>query len=321
MPIDTATNTPGTAITLGAQPNSFLIDPQGARGYLGSSNGLIVLNTGSASVAAPLASFPGTVLAVSPDGSRVIIGYGSAVYVFGANSNTASETLSISGATAAAFTPDSAKAFIVAGSNLYVYSPGAALRVVSLPAAVKTAAILASGAFGYLGGAAAGIVSVAATCNNSVAGNVVTPGAPSLLQSLPNASGMLAVDSPGIDVITASTNNAGCPPAISNTVASKDFGQGPFTARQLLVPPSGASAYVISNLGMLLRYNVGSGAAATIPLASGAAAFTGGFTLDGAQIYVGGSDGVVHRIDTVAGTDAQQISVGFTPDLVVVKPN
>jgi hypothetical protein len=47
---------------------------------------------------------------------------------------------------------------------------------------------------------------------------------------------------------------------------------------------------------------------------------TGGTTLDSTKLYVGGSDNAVHRIDVASGTDAQQITVSFTPDLVAVRP-
>jgi hypothetical protein len=48
---------------------------------------------------------------------------------------------------------------------------------------------------------------------------------------------------------------------------------------------------------------------------------TGGAMLDSSTVYVGGSDSNVHRIDVATGTDAQQIPVGFVPDLVAVRPH
>ena len=340
IPIDTSGNTAGTAITLGAQPNSFLFNPAGTQGFLGSNSGLMVLTVSSNSVAAPNPTFPGKVLAVSPDGSRVIIGgaTNNQVFVFGAGSGIASDSLNIFGATAAAFTPDGQRAFIVAGANLYVYGAGTSgtsgsiLKTLPLPASMTTAAVLASGAFGLAaGGSSNGApyrnVIVSATCNGSLSDTVPTPGAstgPTLLQSLPDASAVLAVDSPGIDLITPTTNNAGCPPAITDAIASKDFGQGPFTPNQLILPSSGAKAFVTSNLPTLLVYTVSGSAVSAIPLANGAHAFTGGVLGDGSMLYVGGSDNAVHRIDpnasSGAGADVQQISLSFTPDLVAVVP-
>jgi DNA-binding beta-propeller fold protein YncE len=88
----------------------------------------------------------------------------------------------------------------------------------------------------------------------------------------------------------------------------------------MVVTTDGAKAYIVSNLPSVLVYNVTTGATSTIPLANGASGLSASATLDGTQLYVGGSDNNVHRIDTTAGTDAQQIPVGFTPDLVAVRP-
>jgi len=65
-----------------------------------------------------------------------------------------------------------------------------------------------------------------------------------------------------------------------------------------------------------------------IPYASGAIAYSGGITLDGSQVYVGTSDGTVHRIDVASSADVQQITVNLlnasgalvAPNLVAVQP-
>ncbi|MGH8459208.1 MAG: hypothetical protein ACRESV_07650 [Nevskiales bacterium] len=38
------------------------------------------------------------------------------------------------------------------------------------------------------------------------------------------------------------------------------------------------------------------------------------------RVYVGGSNNAVHRIDVGTATDAASIGLGFTPDLVAVRP-
>jgi len=316
IPIATSSNTAGTAITLPGTPNSFLFDRQGAKGYLGSSNGLMVLATSTNTVTANVGA-PGKVLAVSPDGTRVVVASSSTVYLFSTGSVQA---LSIAGATAADFSPDNLKAFIVAGSNLYVLQAGTALLTLPLSAAAPDVSFLASGAFAYLAGGAASAVTARATCDASLADTAATAGSPALLKPLPGGSGMLAADSPGLDVITATTDRAGCPPSLSDTASFHDFGQGAFAAKQLLVLPSGTKAYVFSDLAKLLVYDVTGGTVSTIPLAGGATPLSGGSTLDSATLYVGGSDNAVHRIDVASGTDAQQINLSFTPDLVAVRP-
>lgn len=319
IPIDSGTNTAGTAITLPSAPNSFLFSLQGTKGYLGSSAGLITLDVASNSVSQNT-TVPGTVLAVSPDGNHVIVASSNLVTVLGVGTNVQTDTASISGVTAADFTRDSLGAYILAGSTIYFWTPGD-FRAVALNGSGNDVKFLANGAFAYVAGGAPGpAVTALASCNNSVADTIPTPAVPRFLASLPDASKVLAVDSPGIDVITPTTSLAGCPPPLSNTVSSVDLGAGAFTPRQIIVLADGSRAYVTSNLGQLLGLTVSGSARFGIALANGAAAFTGGSTLDSKMVYVGGSDNNVHRIDTSAGTDAQQISVSFTPNLVAVKP-
>ncbi len=318
IPIDSTANTAGTAITLPSAPNSFVFAPNGAKGYLGSSAGMITLDA-TANTVSQNTSLPGTVLAVSPDGTRVLVASASAVYAW---TSSATETLAITGATAAAFAPDNSRAFILASNGvLYVYFPGSTPLTYALAGVANDVAFLPSSALAYLAGGAPSAITARATCDASLADTKLTPGTPTMVRTTPDDLKLLAADSPGLDVLTRSGSaHPGCPPILSETLNSVNFGQGAFTTRQLIVPPNGSKAYITSNLGMLLVYDVTTGATSTIPLAAGASAFTGGTTLDSTKLYVGASDNAVHLIDVASGADKQQISVSFTPDLVAVKP-
>jgi Big-like domain-containing protein len=319
VPIDTNTNTAGTAVTLPAMPNSFLFNHTGTTGFLGSSTGLMSLDPASNTVTQNTAVI-GTVLATSPDSNRVIVAGSNALWVLGVGTNITTETSPITSATAADFTPDSRGAYIVAGSTVYFWSPGS-FRPIPLGGAANDVKFLPGGAFAYFAGGAPGTaVTARAACDNSLDDSIATPGAPSFLGPLPNGSTVLAADSPGIDVIKVTTNRVGCPPPLSDSRNSVDLLAGPFTARQLIVLSDGSKAFVTSSLGQLLGLTTATATPFAIPLAGGANAFTGGATFDGAKLYVGGSDNTVHRIDVAGGTDAQQISVSFKPDLVAVRP-
>lgn len=325
VPIDTNTNAAGTAITLPSTPNSFLFNHIGTTGYLGSSTGLMTLDTAS-NVVTQNTGVTGTVLATSPDSNRVIVAGSNTLWVLGVGTNITTEASSIASATSADFTPDSRGAYIVAGNTVYFWTPGS-FRSIPLGGAANDVKFLPNGAFGYFAGGAPGAaVTARATCDNSLDDSIATPGAPSFLGPLPNGGTVLAVDSPGIDVITVTTTRVGCPPPLSDTLTSVNLGVGPFTARQLIVLSDGSKAFVTSNLGQLLGLTTATSTPFAIPLAGGASAFTGGATLDGAKLYVGGSDKFVHRIDVAGGSDAQQIGASagtafsFTPDLVAVRP-
>ncbi len=318
IPIDTTTNVAGTAITLPAQPNSLLVNSQGTSAFLGSSAGLMTVTTSSSTVANDT-SHPGTVLAVSPDGNWVVVAGASTVFLVNPVTSANTQTLGIAGATAAAFTPNSGTLFITAGNVLWSVTPRGSSTPLTQSTTLTAVAVLASGAFVYSGTAANNVLALA-TCNNVTVDTVTTPGTPAFLATLPGGSAILAVDSLGIDVITPTTTLAGCPPPLSDTITSTAFASA-ITARQLIVLPDSSQAYVTSNVG-LLGYKIAGGTATAIPLTGVAAStgtFTGGATLDSKSVYVGG-DNAVHRIDVATGTDAQQITVGFTPDLVAVRP-
>jgi hypothetical protein len=321
IPIDSATHAAGTAIVLSAQPNSILFAPLATSAYLGSSSGFMTLNAVGNSVTQNT-SFPGKVIAVSPDGNRALIADTNAVYSINFATTGSTETLSISGATAAAFFPDSSHAYIIGGGNLYVYTPGSASTgVISIGAAAKDVGISPSGAFGFIANGVTNSIIAKATCDNSGAGTFNTPGTPTQLGFTPDGAKIIAADSPGIDVLTrGSLAQPGCPPPLSAAVTSANFGLGAFTANQMVVTTDGTKAYIVSNLPGVMVYNVTTGATSTIALANGASGLSASATLDGTQLYVGGSDNNVHVVDTVAGADTVQIPVGFTPNLVAVRP-
>jgi hypothetical protein len=347
VPITGPANTLGTAVNLPATPNSLVFDRQGAKAYLGTdfgflgSRGLMVVTVASPPTVSQVKSVTGKVLAVSPDGKGVIISDTKSspnqVFVFNTSNNTTT-TLPIVGATAADYSPDSLKAYILAGSTLYVYSTIEALQTVPLGTAANDISFLANGAFAYLAGGTPSGVTVHTTCTNALAATVATPQTPAFLKTLPNGLQVLAVDSPGIDIINVNTTPVGCSPPVSNTVTSFNLGRGNFVPTQLIMSQDGARAYVIANnLGSVLVFNIGNQTSSAIPLAGDAIPVQASLTPDGARLYIAAADGQMHVLDTEGGNDIQQVSfptdastfqaglcVGTTitcnPDLIAVKP-
>ncbi|HYK49796.1 MAG TPA: hypothetical protein VEU94_08715 [Terriglobales bacterium] len=347
VPITGPANTLGTAVNLPATPNSLVFDRQGAKAYLGTdfsflgSRGLMVVTVASPPTVAEVKSVTGKVLAVSPDGKGVIISDTKSspnqVFVFNTSNNTTT-TLPIVGATAADYSPDSLKAYILAGSTLYVYSTIEALQTVPLGTAANDVSFLAGGAFAYLAGGTPSGVTVHTTCTNALAATIATPQPPAFLKTLPNGLQVLAVDSPGIDIINVNTTPVGCSPPVSNTVTSFNLGRGTFVPTQLIMSQDGARAYVIaSNLGSVLVFNIGNQTSSAIPLAGDAIPVQASLTPDGTRLYIAAADGQIHVLDTEGGNDIQQVTfptdvstfqaglcVGTTitcnPDLIAVKP-
>ena len=354
----TAPNTVGNFVTLPATPDSLVFDRQGNKAYLGTDSGrlgtvgLTVVDA-TANTATQFASLPGKVLAVSPNGNKVVISDTSFedrpnhVFVFDTTSNTVS-TFQITGATAADFSPDSLKAYIVAGTTLYVYSNVDGLRTIALAAPANDASFLSEGAFAYVAGGASSAVSVWRTCDNARVDTVAVPATPSFIKTLPGPAKLLpldspdtyhllAVDPPGIDIISVNTTPSGCTPAVTDgPVASFNLGQGNFVPKQLILSQDGSTAYVLtSNLSSILVFNIPGQTSSAIALFGNPMPLSASLTPDGTQLWVGASDGTVHVVSTVAGGDIRQISfppglcqnsvgqrfpITCNPDLIAVKP-
>jgi hypothetical protein len=280
IPLTSPTNTPGTAITLPATPNSMVFDPAGGKAYLGTDfafsgrKGLMQITaTASPPTVAQFPSVVGKVLAVSPDGKKLILSGAdpntaptrsspapTQVIVFDTSNSTPS-TLPIAGATEAAFSADALKAFIIAGNTLYVYSTQDALQTVPLTAPATSVAFLGNGIAGYMAGGDPRGASFLPTCD--VAGSPSAVGVDNasgiaMIRPLPDGLTLLALAPPGIKTITATisgnpnaNDTTGCPDprgflVISNTVnPGVDFDQGNFVPTQLIVSSDGSAAYVL----------------------------------------------------------------------------
>lgn len=343
FPISVPGNQFSSGTPLPHAPNSFLFNRQGTHGYLGSDKGLMVLDPASSPPAvSAFDSFTGKVLAVAPNGNLVVLSdtqkTPNQVYIFNDALPTTVVNFLITGATAAAFSPDNLKAYIVAGSNLYVYSSLEPLKTIPLAASAADVTFLPAGSFGYLAGGDPAGVEVRDTCTDNHADAVATHSTPTAIRALQDGVHLIALESPGVNVITATPATSGGPPPdcgiVSNSVSDFiNLGQGDFTPTQFLVATDGTKAYIVAgNLGSILVYDVASGASSALPLTGNATPISGDISADGTMIYAGASDGAVHAVSTISGGDVQQISlpagfnlcsnVSFTclPDLVAVKP-
>jgi sugar lactone lactonase YvrE len=376
VPITTPSNTVGAAGNLPTTPNSLLFNRQGTTAYLGTdlslqaTKGLTELTPAAAGggTVSMFTSVIGSVLAVSPDGKKVIVSHlqtkpsepPDQVFVFDTTSKS-SVAFPIGGATAANlaadFSPDSLKAYILAGSNLYVYSTVDALQTIPLGATGTGVSFLSNGAFAYVADTSSSRVTVRSTCDNQIVPGSSPVPAPSgilhFLKTVPDGTRVLAVDSPGIDMINAVTTPVGCPPTVSNSVQTFNLSQGSFVAKQLIISQDGAKAYILaSNLNNIMVFNIADQTSSSIALThctvqtgdpkdtcttDNATPIQAALTPDGSLLYVVAEDGAVHVLNTLTSIDIQQIAfpvdltalrgglcteVNFMckPDLIAVKP-
>jgi hypothetical protein len=331
VPVAFPSNVVGPQIGLPATPNSLVFAADGSKAYLGTdfglqgTRGLMVVNvTSSITTVSQFPAVTGKVLAVSLSGTKAIVSdtnlSPNQVFVFD-SSNNSSVALPITGATAAAFSPDGLKAFIVASdpvllsNTLYVYSTVDTLQTIPLTAPVNDLEFLAEGAFAYLAGGSSNAVTVRTTCTNELADTVATAATPAFVRTLPNATQMLAVQAPNLDIITVTTAPVGCPPTVSDTVQSVNFGIGNFTPSQFIISSDGTKAYVVANtLPSILVYDVASQTTSGIQLAGNVTPVAASLTPEGTLLYVAASDNLLHVLDTVVRSDIQQVSFPTNPD-------
>jgi YVTN family beta-propeller protein len=125
--IDTATNTPVSTITVGANPDAVAITPDGARAYVALRSGsVVVIDTRTNTViGSPIpAGFSPSAIAVTPDGNRVYVANQGItgtvpgnVTVIDTATNTPGPPISVGGAVninpvAIAITPDGKRVYV-----------------------------------------------------------------------------------------------------------------------------------------------------------------------------------------------------------------
>jgi trimeric autotransporter adhesin len=348
--ISGSNNAVSNPIALTGTPNSFRFGLEAtSKAFLGSEEGLNTFNPATA--AAPVTSnalITGKVLAVSPDGNSVVVsetspGVFNQVFILNTGTNGTLTTLPISGAVAAAFSPDNLKLFIATSSGkLFVFSTQAALQQnitlpnLAPPNSPTDIAFNATGGFAAVAGP--GGLSFLSTCDNPSAPAVTTAAAPGSIavRALPNGS-FITLAPPNIEVVPITqVTNTGCiqtPTAAAPNTAN--LGQGNFTPVDFLVSGDGNRAYIpIQGSSSVLVFDIGSSAVSSIALVGNPSPVSAALTPDGAFLYVGASDGAVHKLDTSLGTDVAQIPIAANtlcvvpsgpapaclPDLVQVRP-
>lgn len=324
VPISVLTNVPGTAITLTNYPNSIVASPDGTHIYLGSDAGAMVYTTTTSAVTA--LPFNGKVLAVSADGSLLLVAdsANNATYLY-STTQSAKVATAVGTASAATVTPDDQWSLSLIGQNLVRQGNSVPIATTALAATPTSIDVLAQGSLAFISSNSGHTVDVRSTCNQSDL-QTLNASNPTLVQRVPNGTGAVVVDSPNIDVITTPQPTGTCPTVASSTLASYDLGAGSFNPVQLLMSPDSTRAYVLTDQGSVVTFDLPTNTPTVIPLQGGTFGLSGGITLDSSQLYIGTIDGSVHRIQVTAFADVQQIPPGLTdannntvaPDLVTV---
>jgi len=276
------------------------------------------------------------------------------VYVVNTSASAPITTpLNINSAITAVFSPDNSKAFILGngGNTLYVYSALQALQTYSLTAPANAIAFSSTGAFALLaGGSSSSNISIYNTCDNSPVTLPILglPGAPTFLKMVPPGSAPISgVQSSGLDVFlgldNVGTQDTGLDILVTNaaqgslttlcpqqaltlpgtfTLASTtvtnpwhiDLQHGHAHPISFFLSPDGTQVYIVTSDQGVLVYSFSTQSVSAIPLNGGAAPVTADLTVDGTLLYVAGTDGMLHELNTAIALDEMEIPFSQLPN-------
>jgi hypothetical protein len=240
-----------------------------------------------------------------------------------------------------------------AGNTLYTSSALQPLQPpIPLTTPAISIAFNSTGSFALLsGGSPTGTLAIYNTCDNSAVNPPLPapqlPGPPLFLKMVPAGNAALStaiapvplqttgldlffgLDDTGIDIIaTSSSQDASfatlCSQkvALAQTKANTPFlpvhiniNQGPFHPIDFFLSPDSTMAYIVTSDFGILVYDFNTNSVSTkIGLLNDATPLAADMTVDGTLIYVAGSDGLLHQINTTLGVDLYQTSFVPLPD-------
>jgi hypothetical protein len=141
----------------------------------------------------------------------------------------------------------------------------------------------------------------------------------------------VGLDSTGLDVIATTTTTPLSPApaslcplqkiALANTLTGTPFApvhinlqKGTFHPLNFFLSPDGTRVYIITSDQGVLVFNFTTQATSAIPLTGNAAPVAADMTVDGTLLYVAGSDGLLHELNTLLATDELEIPFGQLPN-------
>ncbi|MFZ0322212.1 MAG: WD40 repeat domain-containing protein [Candidatus Sulfotelmatobacter sp.] len=321
---------PATGTTLGLVTGKVIaVSPSGGLAVFSDTvstpNQVYVVNTGSSSPSTIAENInSATTATFSPDNSKAFIlgNGGNTLYVY--STLQALQTIPLTAsANTVAFSSTGAFAFIAGASstanidvlNTCNNSPatmpgGAALSITGLPATPLFLKMVPPG--------------------NAPTGNNVIP---NLQQSaFDNLDVFFGLDNTGIDVIATTTTTPVtttpatplCPQqqiTLAQTTQNTTFNpihidlqKGTFHPINFFLSPGGDQVYIVTSDQGVLVYNFGTQSVSAIPINGGAAPVAADMTVDGTLMYVAGTDGVLHELNTALAMDVMEIPFSQLPN-------
>jgi YVTN family beta-propeller protein len=267
-PIDTATNTAGTAIPVGTEPGFIAITPDGKTAYVAdfNSNNVTPITTATNTPGTPIAvgTFP-SAIAITPDGRTAYVTneLSNTVSAINIATNTVSATISVGGGPfGIVITPDGTRAYVGNNRGNSVtpidLTTGVADTAIPVGAAPYNIAITPDGATVYVANEQSSSVTPIATATNIAGAPIPTASNPVDIAITPDGTtAFVTNESDGVVTpINTATNAPGTPISIPDPAG-------------IAITPDGKTAYV-SNLdnGTVTPFDIATDAVGA-PIASG----------------------------------------------------
>jgi len=331
---------PSAPLLLPFTPNSMVLTTDGSTLYLGSPNGLMVVNAvSSLAISRTDTTSPGTVLTVSPDGNYVVISDPTRQVISIENSSGSVVSTYGGVGTRARFSPDNQTVYITAGNQILVYSTYTGWTSITPSTPATDVAVTTPSVGAYFAGAVTTARSYCASTTTS--GTTTTNSFFPLADSQPTVTDRIAATTnnttTGEHILGATTSSG---PVLSDLTVTVPTGQCPATGT--LLYSSTLSTSVLSQIsatsitgiwptpdatlafitysgtgGVLPAYAPaasGSGQLSYIKLSGSATApLSGVVSSDNSTFYTGtAGDNLVHIINRSTLTDSSTLAPNLT---------
>ena len=282
-PIDTATNTAGAAIPVGATPLDVALTPDGTRAYVPNQNSdnVSVIDTTSNTLAAtiPLMTNPGAAV-VTPDGATAYVTdiTGNGVLVIDTATNTVTTTISLGasiGPSAIDVTPDGAFVYVTNNGSDDVSIIDTSTNTLDAASPITLAAmagpngiaITPDGRFAYVANTGTSDVSVIDISTNTVTVPSIAVGTnPFGIAITPDGRSAYVANGVSSDVSVIDTN--------TNTVTTTIMDASFSVPVDVAITPDGTSAYVTNAVTSTVSV-IDTSTNTVTTVIDGAAGFTG----------------------------------------------
>ncbi len=314
-----------TGKVIGVSPNGSLAVFSDT---ISTPNQVYVVNTTSSATATALNINSATLAVFSPDNSKAFIlgNGGNTLYVYSPLQSLQTLPALTAPANAIAFSSSGAFAFIAGGSST------ASIPVLNTCNNAPASAD-AGGTFSITGLPATPLFLKMIPPGSAPTGNALIPNlyqtdfSNSAPNFAPNAVDVfIGVDNTGLDVFATSTITRSAPapttlcPLQTLTLATEaasptttfnpihiPLNKPPFHPISFFLSPDSNQVYIVTTDQGVLVYNFSTGVTGTIQLTGNAAPIAADMTVDGTLIYVAGTDGTLHELNTLLNLDVMEI--------------